>query len=85
MEANTLATEWYDLFSRYAADLYPGRYTREKCLQLAEQAVGMVEHAHRSATQKFIVATEKGMVYRLRKECPQKPSSRFRWKPSVAT
>lgn len=39
MEATALAAEWYDLFSRYAADLYPGRYTREKCVQLAEQAV----------------------------------------------
>ncbi len=39
MEANALAAEWYALFSRYAADLYPGRYTREKCRQLAEQAV----------------------------------------------
>ena len=39
MEAKTLAADWYDLFSRYAADLYPGRYTREKCLYLAEQAV----------------------------------------------
>lgn len=33
---------------------------------------GMMEHAHRSPVQKFIVATEKGMVYRLRKECPSK-------------
>ena len=39
MDARTLATEWYDLFSRYAADLYPGRYTRERCLQLAEDAL----------------------------------------------
>lgn len=38
-DAKALAANWYDLFSRYAADLYPGRYTREKCLQLAEQAV----------------------------------------------
>jgi len=39
MEAKGLATEWYDLFSRHAADLYPGRYTRDKCLQLAQQAL----------------------------------------------
>jgi quinolinate synthase len=39
MEAKGLATEWYDLFSRHAADLYPGRYTREKCAQLAQQAL----------------------------------------------
>ena len=39
MEAKGLATEWYDLFSRHAAHLYPGRYTRDKCLQLAQQAL----------------------------------------------
>lgn len=39
MEAQRLAAEWYDRFSRYAADLYPGRYTQARCLQLAEQAV----------------------------------------------
>ncbi|MFN8627189.1 MAG: quinolinate synthase NadA [Candidatus Binatia bacterium] len=39
MEAKALAQQWYELFSRYAADLYPGRYTWEKCLQLAEQGV----------------------------------------------
>ena len=33
---------------------------------------GMVQHAHASAVKKFVVATEKGMVYRLRKECPEK-------------
>ncbi|HVM95685.1 MAG TPA: quinolinate synthase [Candidatus Acidoferrales bacterium] len=39
MDATALANRWYDLFSRYADDLYPGRYTREKCLQLAEQGL----------------------------------------------
>jgi quinolinate synthase len=39
MEAKTLAAEWERLFSLYAADLYPGRYTHEKCLELAAQAV----------------------------------------------
>jgi quinolinate synthase len=39
MDAQRLAADWYDRFSRYAADLYPGRYTQAKCLQLAEQAV----------------------------------------------
>jgi len=33
---------------------------------------GMVEHARRSPARTFVVATEKGMVYRLRKECPEK-------------
>ena len=41
MEAQRLAAEWYDRFSRYAADLYPGRYTHERCVQLAEQAVAI--------------------------------------------
>ena len=39
MDAHRLAAEWYELFSRYAADLYPGRYTQDTCRQLAEQAV----------------------------------------------
>ena len=38
-DPRTLAAEWEQLFSRYAADLYPGRYTPAKCLELAEQAV----------------------------------------------
>jgi quinolinate synthase len=38
MSAKETASRWYDLFSRYAADLYPGRYTPEHCLALAEQA-----------------------------------------------
>lgn len=33
---------------------------------------GMVEHARRSAARQFLVATEKGMIYRLRKELPEK-------------
>ena len=33
-----LGAAWYERFSRYAEDLYPGRYTREFCLELAEQA-----------------------------------------------
>jgi quinolinate synthase len=32
----------------------------------------MIEHAKISPAKKFIVATEKGMVYRLRKEMPKK-------------
>lgn len=38
MTAKETAAKWYDLFSRYAADLYPNRYTPEHCLALAEQA-----------------------------------------------
>ena len=33
---------------------------------------GMVRHAMQSKKQLFIVATEKGMIYRLRRECPEK-------------
>ena len=39
MRAQELATKWFESFSRYAADLYPGRYTPEFCLALAEQAL----------------------------------------------
>ena len=39
MDAKTLAGEWHALFSRYAADLYPGRYRYERCLELAGQAL----------------------------------------------
>src|SRR5262245_42009608 len=38
MDAKAVGAQWYELFSRYAADLYPGRYTRERCAELAEQA-----------------------------------------------
>ena len=34
-----LAREWYEKFNRFADDLYPGRYTFEKCQELAEQAL----------------------------------------------
>ena len=30
------ADRWYELFSRHAEDLYPGRYTPAFCLELAE-------------------------------------------------
>lgn len=39
MDAKTLATKWHDLFSRHAEDLYPGRYTAARCLELAELAL----------------------------------------------
>jgi quinolinate synthase len=32
----------------------------------------MLTHARRSPARQFLVATEKGMVYRLRKEVPEK-------------
>ncbi len=37
--ATNLAHTWHDLFNRHAGDLYPGRYTEEKCRELAEQAI----------------------------------------------
>ncbi|MFB3852613.1 MAG: quinolinate synthase NadA [Vicinamibacterales bacterium] len=39
MEPTAVASRWYELFSRYAEDLYPGRYTYERCRALAEQAI----------------------------------------------
>ena len=33
--ADSLGTKWYDLFNKYAQDLYPGQYTLEKCKDLA--------------------------------------------------
>jgi quinolinate synthase len=39
MTAKQLSKQWYESFSRYAEDLYPGRYTKELCLELAEQAL----------------------------------------------
>lgn len=38
-EALRLATEWHAKFNAYAEDLYPGRYTFEKCKELAEMAL----------------------------------------------
>lgn len=45
MSARELARQWYDKFSRYAEDLYPGRYTQEKCLELAELALEILHLA----------------------------------------
>ena len=39
MDVRIVAAQWYELFNRYAGDLYPGRYTPEKCRELAEMAV----------------------------------------------
>ncbi|MDP3940911.1 MAG: quinolinate synthase NadA, partial [bacterium] len=38
MTPQSLADTWYEQFSKYAEDLYPGRYTKELCLDLAEKA-----------------------------------------------
>src|SRR3989344_8909702 len=38
MTAKETAQNWYELFSVFADDLYPGRYTKEFVLELAEQA-----------------------------------------------
>jgi len=38
LDARELGMRWYELFSRFAEDLYPDRYTLNKCLELAEQA-----------------------------------------------
>lgn len=45
MSARGLASRWYELFSRHAEDLYPGRYTQEKCLELAELAFEIIDLA----------------------------------------
>ncbi|MBI2109219.1 MAG: quinolinate synthase NadA [Parcubacteria group bacterium] len=41
-----LAQTWYELFNRHAGDLYPERYTEEKCRELAEQAIEIKARAH---------------------------------------
>lgn len=43
--AKALADRWYERFSRYAEDLYPGRYTRQRCLELAEMGLEIQELA----------------------------------------
>ena len=54
MESTILAKQWYELFSRYTSDLYPGRYTPEKCRELAELALEI--RALAKAKQSTIVA-----------------------------
>ena len=46
---------------------------------------GMVKHAAESAADTFVVATETGILHRLNKEIPGKPSSPPTPAPSVAT
>ncbi|MBM3464498.1 MAG: quinolinate synthase NadA [Armatimonadetes bacterium] len=48
------ASEWYELFNRYAGDLYPGRYTLERCRELAEMSDRISELAARK--QSTIIA-----------------------------
>jgi quinolinate synthase len=38
LSTRELGLKWHELFSRYAEDLYPGRYTLNRCMELAEQA-----------------------------------------------
>lgn len=45
MKAKALASQWYELFNTFADDLYPGRYTPEKCRELAELAVAILAKA----------------------------------------
>ncbi|MEE9520038.1 MAG: hypothetical protein V3V93_07230, partial [bacterium] len=45
MSARGLASRWYERFSRHAEDLYPGRYTLERCLELAELALEIIDLA----------------------------------------
>lgn len=54
MSAKDTASLWYELFNKYAGDLYPGRYTKEFCLELAEQALEIKELAR--TKQSTIVA-----------------------------
>jgi len=49
MTSKKLGALWYELFSKYAEDLYPGRYTKEKCDELASIALEVKK-----------LATEKG-------------------------
>lgn len=49
-EAKALADRWYEQFSRFAEDLYPGRYTPQKCLELAEMTLEIRELASRKGS-----------------------------------
>lgn len=41
-ETQKLAWEWFERFNRLAGDLYPGRYSFPKCLELAEMAAEII-------------------------------------------
>lgn len=49
-----LATTWHDQFNRFAGDLYPGRYTMDKCRELA--ALALEINSLRAARSSVIVA-----------------------------
>ncbi|MBI4080331.1 MAG: quinolinate synthase NadA [Candidatus Levybacteria bacterium] len=49
-KASLLAQQWYESFSRHAEDLYPGRYTKERCIELAEQAIQIKRLAKEKAS-----------------------------------
>jgi|GEM_PF-236164 len=53
-EAHRLAVNWYYLFNRYAQDLYPGRYTWERCRGLAEMAVEIRAKAKEKNSSIFV-------------------------------
>jgi quinolinate synthase len=48
--AKELAGKWYEKFSRHAEDLYPGRYTRPRCMELAEMGLEILELARRKGS-----------------------------------
>src|SRR3989338_2560260 len=42
MTIHDLGDQWYERMNRHAADLYPGRYTREVCTVLTKQALAIL-------------------------------------------
>ena len=50
--------------------LHEGKIPRARAYFLSTEQ--MVEHARKSQAKRILVATEKGMIYRLRKEAPGK-------------
>ncbi len=48
-----LAMRWYTLFNQYAGDLYPGRYTLERCYGLAEMAIEIQARAKEKKAKIF--------------------------------
>lgn len=52
--ATVLAEKWYEDFNRFAGDLYPGRYTLEKCRELAEMAVDIKAKAVEKSSTIFV-------------------------------
>ena len=50
MTARNVANNWYEKFSRFAEDLYPGRYSQQKCLELAEMSIAIKELAKKKSS-----------------------------------